>query len=375
MNLGERLSRRARAVEFSGIRRAYDLAAKLTDPIDLSIGQPDHATPEPIAAAAIDAIRAGHNRYTTTVGLPALRERVRSELRKELGWDAQVMITAGVSGGLLLTLLALLDPGDEVVFPDPYFVSYRQLVRMVNGVPVAVSAYPDFRFPAAAIEAAITPRTRAIMINSPGNPTGTVSSESDVRAAADIARRHDLALVSDEIYCDLMLDAPHVSPARFAPEHTIVLRGYGKSYAVTGWRLGYLAAAGSFVDELTRLQQYTYVCATSMGQHAMLAAHDLDLGAIRREYVRKRDLVCELLHPAFEYVRPGGGFYVFPRVPSGFENATSFCSAAAERSVLVIPGNVFSDRDTHFRVSYATTEAKLREGCRRLCELARRGPG
>ncbi len=375
MNLGERLSNRARSIEFSGIRKVYELAAKLKDPIDLSIGQPDHAVPHAVALAAMRAIESGQNRYTLTAGMPELRRKTQLAVNAELGWDANVMITSGVSGGLMVALLALLDPGDEIIFPDPYFVSYRQLVRMVNGVPVAVPSYPDFGFPAAAVEAAITPKTRAIMINSPGNPTGTVMSDADIRRAAEIAEKHDLALISDEIYCDLSLDGPSTSPARYAPQHTIVLRGFGKTYSVTGWRLGYLAASGSFVDEITKLQQYTYVCAPSMSQVAMLTALDVDVTDICAEYKRKRDLVCESLAGTFEFVRPGGGFYVFPRVPATFDCGAAFCNAAVERNVLIIPGNVFSDRDTHFRISFATTDAKLREGCKRLCELARRGPG
>lgn len=375
MNLGERLSNRARSIEFSGIRKAYELAVKLVDPIDLSIGQPDHPVPPVVARAAVQAIEAGQNRYTLTAGIPELRRRCQAALKAEMGWDANTIITSGVSGGLMVALLALLDPGDEIIFPDPYFVSYRQLVRMVNGVPVAVPSYPDFGFPAAAVEAAITPKTRAIMINSPGNPTGVVLSDADVRRAAEIASRHDLALISDEIYNDLSLDGPSPSPAKYAPNHTIVLRGFGKTYGVTGWRLGYLAASGTFVDEITKLQQYTYVCAPSMAQVAMLAALDLDVTSIRAEYARKRDLVCELLAGAFDFVRPGGGFYVFPRAPAAFGTGANFVNAAVEKNVLIIPGNVFSDRDTHFRISFATTEARLREGCKRLCELARRGPG
>jgi len=370
MNLGERLSQRARSIEFSGIRRAYELAARLPNPIDLSIGQPDYDAPAPVRRAAADAILAGHNRYAMTAGLPALREKARGRLRAELDWDASVIITSGVSGGLMIALLALLDPGDEVLFADPYFVSYRQLVRMVGGRPVSVPSYPDFSFPARAVEAAITPRTRALILNSPGNPTGRVLTEAEVEAAADIARRHDLALISDEIYRDLTYDGPNPCPARYAPEHTILLRGWSKTYGVTGWRIGYLAAAGTFVDEIVRLQQYTYVCAPAMAQEAMVTALDTDVSEHRRDYSRKRDLVCELLGPAFRFVRPSGGFYVFPEAPRAFSSSEAFCAAAAQVGVLVIAGSVFSDRDTHFRISYAASDEKIRTGCARLCELA-----
>lgn len=371
MNLVDRLSKRARSIEFSGIRKAYELAAKLKDPIDLSIGQPDYDAAEPVKQAAIQAIAAGHNRYTMTGGLPALREKIRGKLKAELGWDAGVVVTSGVSGGLMLSLLALMDPGDEIIFPDPYFVSYKQLVRMVGGTPVPISSYPSFAFPAKTIEAAITPRTRAIMINSPGNPTGRVMSADEVRAAADIAVRHGLALICDEIYCDLTYDGPNPCAAAIAPDHTILLRGYGKTFGVTGWRLGYLAAPPSLIDDMVKLQQYTYVCAPSMAQHAMIVAADLDVSQHRRDYTEKRNMVCELLAGTFEFVRPSGGFYVFPQVPRAFGTGQAFCEAAAERSVLIIPGNVFSDRDTHFRISYAAPNDRLREGCRRLCELAR----
>jgi aspartate/methionine/tyrosine aminotransferase len=371
MNLGERLSQRARSIEFSGIRKAYERAAKLKNPIDLSIGQPDYDASEAVKQAAIDAIRAGHNRYTMTAGLPALREHIKTQLRDELNWQADAIVTCGVSGGLLLALLALLDPGDEVIFADPYFVSYRELVRMVGGRAVAVSSYPGFAFPAAAVEDAITPRTRALILNSPGNPTGRVMSADEVRTAADIARRHDIAIISDEIYNELTFDAPNPCPATFAPEHAILLRGYGKTYGVTGWRMGYLAAAGTFVDEIVRLQQYTYVCAPSAAQQAMLAAPPTEPARHRDDYRRKRDLVCELLGDAYQFVRPGGGFYVFPEIPKRFSGGLEFTDAAAEREVLIIPGNVFSERDTHFRLSYATSDDNLRIGCRRLCELAR----
>ncbi|MFO0973318.1 MAG: pyridoxal phosphate-dependent aminotransferase [Phycisphaerae bacterium] len=374
MNLADRLSQRARAIEFSGIRRAFEQAGKMKDPIDLSIGQPDYDAPDAVKRAACDAIQRGDNRYTLSAGLPALRAALRDKLRAEWGWEPGVLVTAGVSGGLTLALLALIDPGDEVILIDPYFVSYKQLVRMFGGVPVPVSSYPNFAFPAAAVEAAITSRTRALLVNSPGNPTGRVLSEAEVRVAADLCRRHDLALISDEIYSDLSFDGPSLSPALFAPDHTVVLRGFGKTYGVTGWRLGYLAAAGSLADELIRLQQYTFVCAPSMAQHAMLTALRTDVSQHGRDYARKRDLVCEALGGAFELTRPGGGFYVFPRAPARFGTAGAFVSAAAERGVVIIPGGVFSEQDTHFRISFATSNPMLQEGCRRLCELARSGP-
>ncbi len=370
MNIESLLSDRCRQVEFSGIRKYFDLAARMKDPCDLSIGQPDYDAPADVREAAIQAIREGRNRYTPSAGIPALRERLAAELRDAYGVTSPVLIVSGVSGGLVLALMATVNPGDEVVFLDPYFVSYWQLVKLCGGTPVPVSSYPDFRFKPDGVEAAITRRTRALIVNSPGNPTGAVYSREDMAAAAEIARRHDLLLITDEIYDRLSYDAPSPCPLPMAPEHTLLLRGFGKTYGVTGWRMGYAAGPERLIAEMTKLQQYTFVCAPSMAQHACLAAIDSDVSHHFREYRRKRDLVCDLLSRRFEIVRPGGGFYVFPRAPDRFPSATAFADAAAEQEVLIIPGCIFSSKDTHFRVSYAATDEMLRRGCDTLCRLA-----
>jgi len=364
------LAERTTKVEFSGIRKFFEMAGRLENPCDLSIGLPDYDAPPEMKEAAIDAIRAGRNRYTPTAGLPELRRRIAADMVAETGVESTILVTSGVSGGLFLALLSALDPGDEVIFPDPYFVSYLQLVNMVGGVPVPVPAYEDFRFDPEAIEAAITPRTKVLMINSPGNPTGRVMPEAEIRAAAEIAARRNLLLISDEIYTGLCYDGPCASPLRFAPDHTVVLRGYGKTYGVTGWRMGYAAGPAQLLDEMTKFQQFTFVCAPSMAQVATLVGLDVDVSAHRRDYAAKRDLVCDLLASRFEFERPAGGFYVFPRVPDRYPDATRFCDAAAERSVLVIPGNIFSGRDSHFRISYATSDDQIRRGCELLCGLA-----
>lgn len=362
---------RARKVEFSGIRKFFEMAARMKNPCDLSIGQPDYDAPEPVKAAAIEAIRSGHNRYTPTAGLPELRDAISAELRREWGLDPTVLITSGVSGALTLALLATVGAGDEVVFLDPYFVSYVHLVNMVGGKPVPVRSYPDFRFNPAAIEAAITPRTKVLLVNSPGNPTGRVMTPPEMKAAADLAKKHGLLLISDEIYDRLCYDGPTPCPMSDAPENTLVIRGYGKTYGVTGWRLGYAAGPAPVVNEMMKFQQYTFVCAPSMAQVATLTALRTDVSEHRTEYTRKRDLVCELLADAFKFVRPSGGFYVFPEAPRGFKSATEFCETVAGHEVLVIPGGVFSRSDTHFRISYATSDEMLRRGCDVLCSVAR----
>lgn len=361
---------RARAVEFSGIRKFFELAGRMKNPCDLSIGQPDYDAPDEVKEAAIEAIRSGGNRYTPTAGLPELRAQLAADLREEHGVEPSILMTAGVSGGLTLALLACVGPGDEVIFLDPYFVSYVHLVRMVGGTPVPIDSYPDFRFDAAAVEAAITPRTRVLMVNSPGNPTGRVMSAAEMKAAAEIAKKHNLLLLSDEIYDRLCYDGPSPCPMRDAPEHTVVLRGFGKTYGVTGWRLGFAAGPAPVIQEMMKFQQYTFVCAPSMAQYATIAALKTDVSHHQREYARKRDLVCRLLSDHFRFTRPSGGFYVFPEIPRSFKTADAFCEEAAKHEVLVIPGGVFSARDTNFRISYATSDDMIHRGCEVLCRLA-----
>ncbi len=370
MNLGRLLSQRTRRVEFSGIRKFFELAGRVKDPCDLSIGQPDYDAPDAVKQAAIRAILDGHNRYTPSAGIPGLREKTAQAVRDEQGVSTEVLVTAGVSGGLTLALLSILDPGDEVVFLDPYFVSYPHLVNMFGGKPVPVDSYPDFRFRAEAVEAAITSRTKALLVNSPANPTGRVLGADEVAAAAEIARRRDILLIADEIYDRLCYDGPAACPLPLAPDHTLLLRGFGKTYGMTGWRMGYAAGPGPIISEMTKFQQYTFVCAPSMAQVAALTALETDVSHHRIEYAKKRDLVCGRLEGHFEFTRPGGGFYVFPRAPARFQTATQFCEAAAAQKVMVIPGAVFSGRDTHFRISYAADDQTLRRGCEVLSAVA-----
>jgi aspartate aminotransferase/aminotransferase len=358
-------------VDASGIRKVFDLAAKMKDPINLSIGLPDFDVPEIAKDAAIEAIRSGQNRYTQTQGIAPLRDRLRADLSTEFGRDVgDVLITSGVSGGLLLAMLAIVDPGDEVVFLDPYFVMYKHLVTMAGGKSVVVNSYPSFTFPADEVEKTITPRTKVLILNSPSNPTGTVMSETDVRAAVEIARRHDLLLLSDEIYEPFLYDQTRglPSPAK-SYENTLVLRGFSKSHAMTGWRLGYAAGPEQIISQMTKLQQYTFVCPPSPLQWAALKAMDVDMKPHVDAYRHKRDIAYDMLSGKFEVERPGGAFYIFPKAPAGV-TASEFVAKAIENNVLIIPGNVFSDRDTHFRISYATTDDRLKQGCEILRSLA-----
>jgi aspartate aminotransferase/aminotransferase len=241
---------------------------------------------------------------------------------------------------------------------------------MAGGRPVIVDSYPDFRFHPDRVERAITPKAKLLILNSPSNPTGVVMSEAEVRAAVEVARKHDLLILSDEIYEPFLYDAGRglPSPAKLY-DKTVILRGFSKSHAMTGWRLGYAAGPEAVLSQMTKLQQYTYVCAPSPLQYAALKAMDVPMDAAVAAYRRKRDIVFDRLGRRFEVVRPDGAFYIFPKAPAGTA-ATDFVTKAIEHNVLVIPGNVFSERDTHFRISYATTDERLEQGCEVLCRLA-----
>ncbi|MBI4716876.1 MAG: aminotransferase class I/II-fold pyridoxal phosphate-dependent enzyme [Planctomycetes bacterium] len=364
------LADRVKGIGASGIRRVFDLGATLKDPINLSIGQSDFPVPDAVKRAMADAIREDRNGYTVTRGIPVLRERIARQLREEFSWDPDLFVTVGVSGGLFLAMLTCLNPGDEVLLGDPYFVSYKYLVRLAGGTPVTVSLYDDFQLHPERFAAAITQRTRMLLLCSPCNPTGVVYRETEVRQLAELARRHDLLIVADEIYQSLCYDGPAASPVAFAPERTLLLRGFGKSHAMTGLRIGYAAGPAEIITEMAKLQQYTYVCAPHAAQYGALAAMDTDMSARVTQYRGKRDLVCAELEGAFDFVRPAGGFYVFPKAPPRFASAGAFVEEAIGRNVLIISGEVFSERDTHFRVSYAAPDEHLRRGCAVLRAIA-----
>jgi aspartate aminotransferase/aminotransferase len=357
------LADRTAKFDASGIRKVFDLAAKMKNPINLSIGQPDFAVPEPIKEAAIAAIRGNKNGYSVTQGVAELRERLQARVDDQYGHaDRRVLITSGTSGALVLCVMAMINPGDEVIVFDPYFVMYPPLVGMVGGKCVMVDTYPDFRVDPARVAAAITPRTKMILLNSPANPTGAVAGEADVRALAELAAEHNIALVSDEIYNAFCYEAPLTSPARWN-EQAIVVDGLSKTYGVTGWRLGFMHGPSAIIEKLTMLQQYTFVCAPHPLQWAALAALDVDMNDFVAAYRRKRDtIVSGLTDAGYSVTKPGGSFYVFPKVPDGGGTGTEFVSRAIENELLIIPGNIFSGRDSHFRISYAASDATIERG-------------
>ncbi|MBI2825702.1 MAG: aminotransferase class I/II-fold pyridoxal phosphate-dependent enzyme [Planctomycetia bacterium] len=353
----------------SGIRKVFDLASKLANPVNLSIGQPDFDVPEAIKAAAFEAIRAGRNGYSPTQGIQPLLEKLQARIDARYRHaDRRAFVTSGTSGGLVLATMALVNPGDEVIVFDPYFVMYPSLVELAGGRAVLVDTYPTFHVDADRLRAAITPRTKAIIFGSPANPTGAAATADEVRAVAEIAAAHNVALISDEIYHEFCYDEPFVSPATFNPK-ALVLDGFSKTYGMTGWRLGFAHGPAEIIQEMIKLQQYTFVCAPQPVQWAGVAALDVDVSGHIADYRRKRDRLLAGLAGDYEVVRPGGAFYAFPRVPRG--TASEFVERAIARQLLVIPGKIFSRQDTHFRISYAADDATIDRGIEILRELAR----
>lgn len=373
---------RLRAIDASGIRRVFDLAANLKDPINLSIGQPDFDVPEPIKAAAADAIRGGFNKYTQTQGVAQLRERLTADLTAEFpdtlgpalaSGDNSLLITSGVSGGLLLALMTCVGPGDEVLIPDPYFVMYRHLVTLSGATPVYVNTYPDFQVTTERLAAAVTERTKLLLFNTPSNPTGVVAPPEVNQRVADFCAEQNILLLSDEIYDVFQYGEPgsaFPSPLRHTAD-ALLMRGFSKTYAMTGWRLGYAVGPAAILEQMTKLQQYSFVCAPSMTQMAGVLALDIDMSGHVADYAAKRDRVVQTLSPHYELTAPGGAFYAFPKVPERLGlTGTQFVEKAVAQNLLIIPGNVFSQQDTHFRLSYACDDATLGRGLDILVGLA-----
>ncbi len=354
------IANRMQTIDSSGIRRVFDLTNKLKDPINLSIGQPDFDVPDPIKNAAISAIQDGYNGYTQTGGIPELRDKLKVKLEADRQKSYEdLIITSGVSGGLFLAFLTLINPGDEVLIPDPYFVSYKQLVHFVGGKTIFVDTYPDFSITKDRIEQAITPQSKILLLNSPNNPTGQVIPKTELIEIAQLAQKHNLIIVSDEIYDLFVYDETFHSISTYHPQ-TLLLSGFSKTFGMPGWRVGYAAGPKEIIQEMMKIQQYTYVCAPYPAQKALLNSLDHDVSDEISNYKGKRDIVCGGLKSDFDIQVPGGAFYVFPRVPHGDDQ--SFVEEAIANNVLIIPGSVFSERSTHFRISFATSDERLKKG-------------
>lgn len=361
---------RMRKIDASGIRKVFDLAATLKNPINLSIGQPHFDTPPAVKQALCDAVNAGKNVYSQTQGIKPLLDTIQQSVDRQCGHaDRQAFITSGTSGGLMLALSVLVNPGDEVICFDPWFVMYKHLTTLAGGTTVLIDTYPDFRIDLDKVRDAITPRTKVVLLNSPCNPTGYVAGEEEVRGLAELAKEKDIALISDEIYRVFCYDRPFVSPAAWN-DRTIVIDGFSKSHSMTGLRLGWAHGPRHVIQEMIKLQQFTFVCAPQPVQWAGIAAWNCDVSDRVAEYQRKRDLIVNELKNDFDIRGANGAFYLFVKTPWG--TGTEFVAEAIRNELLIIPGNVFSQHDTHFRLSFAAEDDALLRGAAVLRKIAKR---
>jgi len=367
------ISKRVKRIEVSGIRKIFDLSSKLRNPVDLSIGQPDFDAPLSLKKAAMEAIKKGFNRYVPTQGILLLRQKIAQELKKKnrinVGPD-QILVTSGVSGGLFLVLATLMNEGDEMIVFDPFFVGYKQLASFLGIRIRFIDTYPDFRPKIEKAEVAINKKTKAVLINSPANPTGVVWRSNEVKKIVKITKKHKLILISDEVYEDFVYDdLENFSPASIDPQ-VITLGGFSKSLGIPGWRLGFVCGPKETIRNMAKLQQYTFVCAPSFAQVAVAETLDVDTAKqIKKNYQEKRDLVFNALKQDFEVLKPEGAFYMFVKAPAG--RAKQFVERAAKKNLLIVPGSVFSRKDSHFRISFAVKQETLLRGVKILKEIKR----
>lgn len=350
-------------VSISGIREVFEAAGP--DAINLGLGQPDFPAPSHARHAAVDAIQAGDaDGYTYNRGIEGLRAAVRAKHRRDNDVDApegSVIVTAGGSEALHLALQAHVDPGEEVIIPDPGFVSYAALTSIAGGEPKPVALRDDLTLDPATVEAAIGPDTAAFIVNSPANPTGAVQSAADMRAFAEVADDHDVLCISDEVYEHIIYEGEHVSPLAHADtDNVVVVHSCSKTYSMTGWRLGWVLAAPERIEQMLKIHQYAQACASAPAQFAAEAAltgpRDV-VDEMVAAFERRRDLLVDGLGDlGLEVPRPRGAFYAMPRVPEGF------AEAVIDRGVLVVPGVAFGARGAgHIRISYANDEAAIEE--------------
>ena len=376
----ELLAQRVRQVKPSGIRKFFDIINTMPDVISLGVGEPDFVTPEHIRQAGIRSIELGHTRYTSNHGILELREEIAALLHRRYGLSydpkTEILVTVGVSEGVDLTMRTLIDPGDEVVSPDPGYVAYEADIIFAGGRPVPVPTYAKFDFSVRAeeIAAAITPRTKMILLGTPNNPTGAVVPRAELEGIARLAQEHDLIVAVDEVYSRLVYDTEHVSFAAMPGmrERTVLLDGFSKAYAMTGWRVGYVAAPKVILEAMLKVHQYAIMCAGTAPQEAALEAlrhGEEDVQAMHEAYARRRRMFVDGLNriglPCSE---PRGAFYAFPDISSTGMSDIDFAEKLLfEEQVAVVPGSSFGAAGNGYvRCAYCTAYDKLEEALVRM---------
>lgn len=382
------ISNRVAQTPPSGIRKFFDIAASMKDVISLGIGEPDFVTPAPILEAGVASLRRGETAYTSNSGTLELRQAVSQHLKRLYGVEYhpedEVIITVGVSEALYLIMTAILDPGDEVIIPEPCFVAYTSEVALAGGVPVTVPTYmqDDFQVTAAAIERAITPKTKALFIGYPNNPTGAVMDRERMLEITAVAEKHDLLIISDEIYDQLVYGFDHVCVPTLPGlrDRTVLLGGFSKNYAMTGWRIGYACANPELLSAMRKVHQYTIMSAPTMGQAAAVAAlthpdSPRFVEEMRQEYDRRRRLIVDGFNTlGLDCFEPRGAFYAFPSIRrSGMSGDDFAMKLLEEEEVAMVPGDAFGPSGAgYLRASYATAYEKIEEALNRLESFMRR---
>ena len=390
MDYNEKLSRQIRDLPRSGIRDFFELVIGRADVISLGVGEPDKPTPWQIREAAIRSLEKGQTSYTSNLGLESLRvaiaDYVRHQFRTSYDPKSEILVTVGVSEALDIAFRALLNPGDEVIYHEPCYVSYNPSIKMAYGVPVAVQTREEdeFALMAADVEKAITPRTRVIALNFPTNPTGGIMPPAELEKIARLAVKHDLIVITDEIYCELLYDGrQHTSIVEFPgmKERTILLHGFSKAFAMTGWRLGYACAPSPLREAMMKIHQYCMLCAPIMSQVAGLEALKMGASAyeeMRLSYEQRRNLVVGSLNRmGLHCFNPGGAFYVFPDIRGTGLTSKEFAIKLLEsKSVAVVPGGAFGTAGEGFvRCCYATDLDLLRKAMELMAEFVSEARG
>ncbi len=376
------LSALTRTVTPSPIRQMFNRAIGMEDVVSFTVGEPDFFTPDHVVEAAVEALRAGEHKYTPNAGILPLREAICRVTEKShgLAYDpqTQAIVTAGGMEALMLSMLTIIEQGDEWILSDPCWTNYSRQVIISGGTPkfVSVCAEDNFHFDPAALESAITERTKGFIINSPSNPTGGVADEERLRALADIAIRHDLYVISDEVYCNLLYDgvkAPSIATLPGMAERTVIVNSFSKSYAMTGWRVGYALGPEEIIKNMVKLQENVAACVNSAAQHAAIAALEGTQEPLRQmveSYSRRRQLVVEGFKsvPGLTCHAPQGAFYALLDISRTGMNATDFAMELLEQErVIVVPGDAFGQGSScYVRLSFATSDENIKKGIARI---------
>ena len=380
MNWSDKLSTSVKSIAPSGIRKFFDIAAQMEDVISLGVGEPDFITPWSIRESCVYGLERGYTSYTANRGMPELRKEIAKHYKRlynlEYNSDTDVLVTVGVSEALDIALRAIIEPGDEVLIPEPCYVSYQACTVLAGGVPVSVPAKleNEFRITPEELEPHLTTKTKALLIGYPNNPTGAIMTRRDLQRIAEFAEKHDLIVISDEIYGDLTYSGLHECFAAMPNmrDRTILLNGFSKAYAMTGWRIGYALGNEDFIAAMTKIHQYTMLCAPVTAQVAAIEAlkhGEKYMKKMVAEYDRRRNLIYDGLNKlGLKCFEPKGAFYIFPDITSTGMTAEEFAEKLIRTErVALVPGTAFGKSGTgHVRCSYATSIEKISAALKRI---------